>query len=296
MRDVTFSIPLSVSWLSLTAQDNRFRLSGIPSYSTLPAHIKALHRHSEFEIFFVPDSSLTVHTAEKNHCFSDALVILPPSLSHHVSYEKGTEGYYLYFSAEPPRGKESERFEALTKSISHRIVTLPLSEDERFYLKKLNGAWDLPQRSEQIPHLFALLFGEIFERLVPTDSGERTATTVKYGKYINAVDTFLSMHYTKPIRLSDLAQELYLCPKQASRIVKKAYGCSFPDLINRHRLGVACMLLLYTELEIKEIASQVGYESDNYFYTLFRQAYKMTPKQYREQNKTATQDTKSVQN
>jgi len=56
------------------------------------------------------------------------------------------------------------------------------------------------------------------------------------------------------------------------------------------------MLLLYTELEIKEIASQVGYESDNYFYTLFRQAYKMTPKQYREQNKTATQDTKSVQN
>jgi recombinational DNA repair ATPase RecF len=75
----------------LTVQDNHFHLSGVRIYPSLPAYIKALHRHSDFEIFFMPEATLTVHTAEKDHLFSDSLVILPPSLSHHVSYEPNTD-------------------------------------------------------------------------------------------------------------------------------------------------------------------------------------------------------------
>ena len=86
------------------------------------------------------------------------------------------------------------------------------------------------------------------------------------------------------IRLSDLARELYLCEKQVSRILHNAYGCSLSDLVNRYRLSAAQMLLRYTDLEIGEIASQVGYEHENYFFTLFRNANGMTPKQYREQS------------
>ena len=287
MRDSTFSVELSRVKLLLTVQGNRFRLSGVPNYPNLPAYIKALHRHRDYEIFFMPNAALTVHTAEEDHAFSDSLVILPPTLSHHVSYEAQNNGCYLYFSMEAPSDKSFGHFEKLIERLSEGIVALPLSDDERFYLKKLNDAWNVPHLSETLPHLFALLFGEILARLIPLDRIESTAPTAKYGKHLNTIDAFLAMYYTEPVQLSDLANELYLCPKQASRIVRKVCGCSFSELINRHRLEASCMLLRYTDLDIKEIAAQVGYEYNNYFYTVFRKTYGMTPTQYRKRYQSA---------
>jgi len=283
MQSTTFSVELSGVRLLLTAQNGRFRLSGAPSYAGLHEHIKALHRHSEYELFFVPDASLTVHTVEREQHFSDALVILPPSLSHHVSYDGASSGYYLYFTAEATDAKKRALLDRLIARLSGEIVSLPLSEDERFYLKKLDCAWDAPCDFERLPHLLALLLGEILARLVPLEECA-APKVVKYGKYINTIDAFLSAYYTEQVQLSDLAQALYLCPKQTSRIVRRAYGCSFSELLRRQRLDVACMLLCHTRLEIGEIAAQVGYEYGNYFYTVFRKAYGMTPQQYRAQH------------
>jgi AraC-like DNA-binding protein len=187
---------------------------------------------------------------------------------------------------EAPNEKSIDRFKKLMDRLTEGIVSLSLSDDERFYLNKLNEAWELPHLSDTIPHLFALLFGGIFARLLPMDTKALPAPTAKYGKHLNTIDAFLALHYSEPIQLSDLANALFLCPKQTSRIVQKAYGCSFSELINRQRLGAACTMLQYTDLEIKEIAAQVGYEYDNYFYTVFRKAYKVTPTQYRKQYQT----------
>ena len=74
---------------------------------------------------------------------------------------------------------------------------------------------------------------------------------------------------------------MYLSQKQVSRIVKKQYGCTFPELMNQKRMSVAVMLLKNTHLSVSEIAVRVGINNENYFYKLFKERCGVTPLKYR---------------
>ena len=120
-------------------------------------------------------------------------------------------------------------------------------------------------------------------RFAPDGSLPKTEES-RRTKHINIIDVYLSEHYAESITLTELSRELYLCEKQISRIIRKEYGCSLSELINRRRLAVACMLLKYTNMPICEIADAVGYEYENYFFTVFKKAYGITPMKYRSDN------------
>ena len=62
------------------------------------------------------------------------------------------------------------------------------------------------------------------------------------------------------------------------------------ELVNRKRLAVACMLLKYTNLPISEISANVGYGHENYFFTLFRRTYGVSPRAYRKEALSAPAD------
>ena len=49
----------------------------------------------------------------------------------------------------------------------------------------------------------------------------------------------------------------------------------------RKRFQKAVMFLMETELPVEEIAINVGYENQSYFYRQFKARYEMTPNQYR---------------
>ncbi|MBQ9805925.1 MAG: helix-turn-helix transcriptional regulator [Clostridia bacterium] len=279
MQKLGYSIRLSDIRLNLTAWRDGFRLSDKTSSRSLPAQLKLIHTHNDFEIFFVSDATLVLHTIDGTHAYTDSLVIIPPRLEHYVTLENLVCGHYMYFSIEKSNAAESKQFDALSSTLNHGVIALEMSDDERFYTSHIDRALSDSASTETLPHLFALLFSECFSRLAPVQS---SSPLTKSGSYANTIDLYISEHYAQPIRLSDLAQELFLSVKQVSRILQKEYGCSFSELLNRHRLSAACMLLRYTELEIAEIAAQVGYEYENYFYTVFRKAYGITPKQYRQ--------------
>ena len=51
------------------------------------------------------------------------------------------------------------------------------------------------------------------------------------------------------------------------------------------RFETAVLLLLDTDLAIEEIALDVGYENQSYFFRQFRKRYGMTPRRYRVEHK-----------
>ena len=58
-------------------------------------------------------------------------------------------------------------------------------------------------------------------------------------------------------------------------------GISISDYINAQRLNKAKSLLQETNLNISEIAYEVGYASPGYFSTSFKNKYGTSPKQFR---------------
>jgi signal transduction histidine kinase/DNA-binding response OmpR family regulator len=81
--------------------------------------------------------------------------------------------------------------------------------------------------------------------------------------------------------VEDLAQQMEISRVQLYRKVKAIMGISISDYINAQRLSKAKSLLQDTNLNISEIAYEVGYASPGYFSTSFKNKYGVTPKQFR---------------
>lgn len=86
----------------------------------------------------------------------------------------------------------------------------------------------------------------------------------------------------KTATLEELAAEMNVALSTMSKIVKKSTGMTFKELLKQQRLLRATNLLEHTKLPITDIIEMVGYDNTSYFHRIFREAYQMSPKQYRD--------------
>ena len=252
--------------------------------SGIMSQIKNIHQHSNYEVFVVMDGCLNVADERAGYNYENCILIIPPYYNHYtVSNVKN--GYGFYISIKQSSKDNTDFFTFVENTLSKKITSFDLDEDTLFYAKHLCGSIEKCESSENIIHLLSLLFSNLFEQLsTPAVSPKRTSTQSKFRHYIHDIDVYISRNVGKKFSLQDLADVLYLCPKQVSRIIKKEYNCSFTELVNEKRLTFACMLLKQTNLSIKQIAATVGYEYENYFFKLFKASYGINPTQYRKEN------------
>jgi AraC-like DNA-binding protein len=93
-------------------------------------------------------------------------------------------------------------------------------------------------------------------------------------------------HYTDTgLYTESVADFAGLSPAYVGRIFKRATGMSIPDFINDVRLTEASRLLTETEDPVHKISETVGITNGNYFYTLFKKKYGLTPSEFRLQNR-----------
>jgi AraC family cel operon transcriptional repressor len=71
-------------------------------------------------------------------------------------------------------------------------------------------------------------------------------------------------------------------PTYVARLVRRHHGCSLRDLVNTLRIQAAAHTLRHTDKSITEIAMEVGLPNLGHFYRLFKAAFAMTPRAYRQ--------------
>lgn len=96
------------------------------------------------------------------------------------------------------------------------------------------------------------------------------------------IEEFLDRHYKQGFRLEELAAFLNFSNRQTERIIRRLYGTSFCELVNKKRLTAAMHLLKTTRLSIEQISYLSGFSSVQYFYRKFAVFCAMTPTQYRQ--------------
>lgn len=95
---------------------------------------------------------------------------------------------------------------------------------------------------------------------------------------------YIDSHY-RTAALGYIADDFKLSLPTVSRMIKKATGFTFQELLMRKRFQKAVMFLIETELPVEEIAVNIGYENHSYFYRQFKARYGMTPSQYRKMHR-----------
>lgn len=102
-----------------------------------------------------------------------------------------------------------------------------------------------------------------------------------YSPLIRNVLSYLSLHYTSDITLSELADIYQISSEHLSRTFKKEIGKNISEYIAQLRIQKAAELLKTSKLSIAEIAMLTGYPDSNYFVKVFRKYQNMTPSAYR---------------
>ncbi|WJH36705.1 helix-turn-helix domain-containing protein [Paenibacillus sp. CC-CFT747] len=110
----------------------------------------------------------------------------------------------------------------------------------------------------------------------------------KNNRHVDQAVRMVTEELARPVTLAAVAERLKLNPSYLSRIFKEQKGESFSDFVTRIRMDKGKQLLLETDLKIKEIGEQVGYQKTDYFIRLFKEFTGMTPGEYR-QNRSLPQ-------
>ena len=130
--------------------------------------------------------------------------------------------------------------------------------------------------------LLTVLLTKIFQLLLP----DKSSRSIKNIMPIEAlrettIESFFLNNYLENPSVNDLANQLNICPRRVSQIINSMYSCSFSKKLANTRLEVAKYLLLYSNHTVSEISDLCGFNSLNYFYTLFRKTSGISPNQFR---------------
>jgi AraC-like DNA-binding protein len=88
-------------------------------------------------------------------------------------------------------------------------------------------------------------------------------------------------HFT----LAELAAKTGLSPNFFCRVFRDIQGEPLFTFINRIKVNEAKRLLAETRLSVKEIAAALGFDNENYFYTLFHRREGISPRIYRKRHR-----------
>ena len=85
--------------------------------------------------------------------------------------------------------------------------------------------------------------------------------------------------------LTRLSELTFYDVNALSKQIKRLTGKNYTQFLQEKRISKACSLLKNTDMGIKEIAQQVGYDNISYFHRLFSKTCGMSPKKYRDREK-----------
>ncbi|GKX57098.1 xylose operon regulatory protein [Leminorella grimontii] len=93
---------------------------------------------------------------------------------------------------------------------------------------------------------------------------------------------FIRNHACKGIKVEQVLDEVGLSRSNLEKRCRDETGNTIHNLIHQEKLNRACEFLAASTLSINEISQMCGYPSLQYFYSVFKKAHGITPKEYRD--------------
>lgn len=153
---------------------------------------------------------------------------------------------------------------------------LPIFMNEflcEFYSPSLNS-------SEILDNLFALIISELVNvfghDMSKNLDNPSTFSIIPVLKYIE------SNYQTST--LEKTAGFFNINPNYLTTLLKRQTGHSYKELILMSKMKAAQKLLSCTNISIREVAHNVGYDNLTFFYRKFQEFYQCTPNEYRKKN------------
>ncbi len=294
----------------MTFYDNRFFDSKDFYCSILPFDLPhneriELHHHLFVEfVWVISGSGEHLYQGYSSPIKAGDVFVIEPNEEHgyHVTGE-ALKGYNLLFqpsllSAEFAMLSNVSSFvdffyvEPFLRQSHHFIKHLRLKPHEQVEMKLLFDRLEseFTQRDEVYRIVIKTYLIQMFVFLSRCYQQRRQKPLVSFANdqdIINRVCDFISLHYTKPLTLEQVSQICAMSPSTFKTKFKHYTGKTFLEFRNTMRLKTARELLTETDEKIVAIAEHVGFADLSFFNRSFKQAYRVSPGEYRRQMRRA---------
>ena len=129
----------------------------------------------------------------------------------------------------------------------------------------------------------AASFGEKLSRLAESlDEPAATATAaMPMPENVRAVRAYLDEHFTRLVRLSELASLAACTPATINRLFRQSIGLPPYEYLMQNRLRAAARHLRDGAYSLADIAAETGFADQSHLQRMFKRAFGTTPKVYR---------------
>ena len=254
-----------------------------------PGNRSRPHRHDFYQIFWLTQGERSFTIDFDNFPVrAPSFVFVPPGAVHTFGTLESTNGYMLSFQQDflEAQGYSIDLFQDCPVfDPAHFRVVLQVSHTavQRVtgYVEEIFAEFNAKQHQYQtaMAAFLRLLFVEI-KRAVSNQAGSNS-----HQKYSALTARFLRRLNSRPYQIasaSEVSKLLGVSRSWLNELVRKETGRNLTDHLQRRFILESKRLLAHSDLNISEIAYQLGFDDASYFTRLFRQIAGTNPSEFRE--------------
>ena len=141
----------------------------------------------------------------------------------------------------------------------------------------------LPDMDQDMESQQGFLYAALSEMLLSVIAMQKKCSN----KYVDAAKEYIDQNCCDyALSLESVARHVGIAPAYLSRLFGETQNVGFVDYLNMQRIKCAKVLLCTTQLPIKEIGFKTGFSSVQNYTRVFKKMEGVTPKQYREKEKS----------
>ena len=239
-----------------------------------PTHFPP-HLHDAIEMVYITKGTLELGVGEELYHMEkgDFAVVFPNVIHHYQVFETG-ENKVLYMLVSPKLlpnymdelQKKCPEYPVICKECLHTDVVKAV--------KSLRGVEK--ETTRLIQAYVQLIFAHIFSEMEMVEKETIGGSDIIY----KSVE-YVAKNFRDRISLEQMAYDLGVSKYVLSRLFSKTFHCNFTGYVNGVRLNYAISMLEGTKESITNICFDCGFESQRTFNRVFKERYRITPREYR---------------
>lgn len=111
--------------------------------------------------------------------------------------------------------------------------------------------------------------------------GTQSMERQKIDRKIRPVVAYIEKNYKLPVTLDEMAELIDVSKSYLCRVFKQAYGVTPVTFLLNYRVSKAKQLLISTDMKIRLLAVECGFNDTSYFCMVFKKSEGITPEEFR---------------
>ena len=245
------------------------------------------HRHEFHSIFFIQSGqSVQEIDFEDFEISADQVMIIPKGSVHWEKEQRNLSGYVILFNEDFFSEIQSQLLNGfLQYAIALRKLLIPIEaslvDNIETYFVLLDQEQRGPENQNQtfiLQNLMLALLNKLegFIQHLPD-----IQSFISYRSPFQRFITLVEKHYTQHQGIDFYTQSLQISPRKLNEILKQLTGHTAANFLIERIIMEAKRELCFSEKSVKEIAHQLGYDSQYYFSRLFKKRTQLSPEKFR---------------